>query len=136
LNIIYSWELKLSQSLSEKTGLKLFFNDDGRLSYEKDNDGKPIVQTNVKYSESARKDLLKVIDSETFIYEIKWSQSNDINGGASSFRKSQSDSYGYVYMDISDFKKTNQPYYDMGMVFLHEIQHGFLVYKTIISVQN
>lgn len=61
---------KLLSSLSEKTGLRLFVDENGRMQYEKDGNGDPIVN---RGSKTAREDMkkLSVILNLTLYYNIK-----------------------------------------------------------------
>jgi len=120
-------EQNLTASLSEKTGLKLSFNDKGIMEYEKDKDGNPIINGG---SEDARNDLIKLIDDKDFTYTAYWfNGSSKVSGGKSTMReKDENGNYkgnrGFMQIDIADFRK--QPkFYDMGMVTLHEMNHGY-----------
>ena len=117
----YEGNIKVSKSLSEKTGLKLSFKDK-KLTYEKDEYGNAIINGG---SESARKDLITAIDDEDFTYEITYREhSNSINGGKSTQKKTNQE-YNYMVLDIADFKESDPRSFDIGMVFLHELQHGY-----------
>jgi hypothetical protein len=58
----------LKSSLATSTGLSLCFGENGQMSYDTDEKGNPVVNTNEKGkkvgSKKARKDLMKAIDSK------------------------------------------------------------------------
>ena len=115
-------ENMLAASLSEKTGLTLSFDDDGYLSYEKDSEGNPIVSGG---SEAARSDLLQAIDDTGFEYDLGWENgSAEVNGGQSS-DLDDNEWAGWVKLDAADFSPNDPAEADIGMVFLHELNHGY-----------
>ena len=118
----FAGSVALINSLSEKTGLNLSYNDNNMIVYEKDKNGNPVINGG---SKSARDDLIKGIEDDKFTYSIGWnSNTSSIDGGKSTLR-GKNDVAGFVYLDIADFSENDNKTFDIGMVFLHEYNHGY-----------
>lgn len=113
---------KLLSSLSEKTGLKLYVNENGRMLYEKDEYGNPIVNGG---SSTAREDLKNAIGDNEFKIIVQYKNGDASIDGAASDRRALESYASRLFVDIADFSGMEHKTFDIGMVFLHEFQHGY-----------
>ncbi len=122
---IYEYEKLLCKSLSKKTGLELFFGDDSFLEYKKNETGEII--SSKKSSKSARQDLMEAINAKDFIYNIFLKNNDEEIHGANSSHRNKEDFAGGMHIDIADIENINtkNSSYDIGMIFLHELNHGY-----------
>ena len=113
---------QLLSSLSNKTGLSLYVNENGRLLYEKGEDGSPCVKGG---SKTAREDVLKAIGDNTFNIIVNYLYGSDkVNAGKADSRSAEY-SESRILIDLADFTGNEHATFDIGMVFLHEFQHGY-----------
>ena len=108
--------------MSEKTGLRLFVDENGRMQYEKDKNGDPIVNGG---STTARKDVRNAIGDTEFNLILQYKNGDASIDGAASDRRVQGAYASRIFVDIADFSGSEHKTFDIGMVFLHEFQHGY-----------
>ncbi len=113
---------KLLSSLSEKTGLRLFVDENGRMQYEKDGNGDPIVN---RGSKTAREDMKKAIGDTEFNLVLQYKNGDASIEGAASDRRRPEFYASRIFVDIADFSGSEHKTFDIGMVFLHEFQHAY-----------
>ena len=113
---------QLLSSLSNKTGLNLYVNEKGRLVYEKGEDGSPCINGG---SKTAREDVLKAISDNSFNIIVSYLDGADnVNAGKADPRSVEF-SESRLLIDLADFTGNEPATFDIGMVFLHEFQHGY-----------
>jgi len=114
----YAGSVALINSLSEKTGLNLSYNDNKMIVYEKDESGNPVINGG---SESARNDLIEGISDKDDTYSITWANNSpSINKAYNSGGRN-----GFAKIDFGDFSGNEEKTFDIGMIFLHEYNHGW-----------
>ena len=115
--------LQLISNLSKKTGLNLYVNENGRMMYEIGEDGKPIISGGG--SKTAREDVMKAISDNTFNLIVNYLDGSDkVTAGKADIRSTEH-SESRIFIDLADFTGNEHETFDIGMVFLHEFQHGY-----------
>ena len=113
---------QLLSSLSNKTGLSFYVNENGRLLYEKWEDGSPLINGG---SKTAREDIIKAISDNTFDIKLFYFDGSDEVNAGNAFLRSAEFNETLIQIDLADFTGNEHATFDIGMVFLHEFQHGY-----------
>ncbi|MBD5317347.1 MAG: RHS repeat-associated core domain-containing protein [Bacteroides sp.] len=115
---------RIIQDLESQTGLKLSLDENTKLQYAKDDEGKPIVSQYIKNgkikekgSKTARKIIIKAINSKDKISVRGGGERSGTNGNEIVMSHKQ------ITDHIQSAVGVNGNTLGFGMTFLHEVQH-------------